>query len=51
MGSVEGLYAQDNFYFDANEIFIKDLHFLAVEEVKKLGVGFIIQFYILELSL
>ncbi|CDW84093.1 eukaryotic aspartyl protease family protein [Stylonychia lemnae] len=42
MGSVEGLYAQDNFYFPGSENksqTINDFHFLAVEEAKKLGFG------------
>ena len=38
MGSVEGLYSSDHMYLGA-ETLLKDFHFLAVEEVHKLGVG------------
>jgi hypothetical protein len=37
MGSVEGLYGSDHFHFGSDSM-IKDFHFLAVEEVHKLGV-------------
>lgn len=38
MGSVEGLYSSDQMYL-GSETMLKDFHFLAVEEVHKLGVG------------
>ncbi len=38
MGSVEGLYSADHMYLGGDNM-LKDFHFLAVEEVHKLGVG------------
>lgn len=36
MGSVEGLYAKDSIRFGDQKL--EDFHFLAVEEIHKLGV-------------
>ena len=41
MGSVEGLYGKDHFHLATNNstATLRDFHFLAVEEIHKLGVS------------